>query len=351
MSTSLPFFVGTYTQQITHDFGGIGDGILSFTLDTVTGEINRLHTYPCTNPSYLAISACGKFIYTINEVAEDEQPETIALKIEDDQSLVKINSQPVAGAFPCHIACLPGFLAVACYGTGNIVCYPVRETGDLGPCQFNFQHQGISINEMRQEGPHAHQIMPQPGNSMFYVPDLGIDQVKAYRITKDVVSSETSRDFVVTRGGGPRHMVFTHTGKQAFVINELTGIISGFTTGEEGVKLISEIASLPDDFSGEPSASALRIHPNGKYLYAGNRNAEGITVFYLSDDGLHLKGFVPTQGKTLREFNLSPDGNWLIAAHQDSHDLVVYRVLNEGLTLERHSDYSVDSPVCVVFKD
>ena len=145
-------------------------------------------------------------------------------------------------------------------------------------------------------------------------------------------------------------MVFNKEGSLAYVLNELTGAVSVLLNKNGVFKEIKTYSSLPKDFLGVPSASAIRLHPNGKYLYAGNRTLEAITIFAIVDNTLQLITYQYTNGDELREFNITPDGNWLIACHQNSHDTVVYKIQEDGTLIETYRTKEILSPVCIVFK-
>lgn len=343
-------FIGSYTQMITEDFGGSGLGIYSMTLDPGNGQLELHHVQRSINPSYLAIDPYLEILYCIKEVAASDSPLISAYRIEKDQSLTLINSREVHGALPCHILWHKNNLYVACYATGNVLAYPLDQDGSILPCSQNYQHQGGVANSLRQEAPHAHQVCLHPNEKEFYVPDLGIDCLKAYQLDSSQFLPNPKLDVSLPAGGGPRHMVFTRTGDLAFVINELTAEISVVKKSENGFKFIKSLGSLPKDYVGTPSASAIRLHPSGKYLYAGNRGSETIAIFEVKDEDINLKELIRVEGKTIREFNISPDGKWLLVACQDSHDLISYALSKNGSLNETFRTNAVSSPVCILFQ-
>ncbi len=54
--TFSTFFIGSYTQILTPDIIGVGDGIYTVQLNDTTGELSVLHTIKTVNPSYLVLS-------------------------------------------------------------------------------------------------------------------------------------------------------------------------------------------------------------------------------------------------------------------------------------------------------
>lgn len=348
---TLTFFIGSYTEYPTPGFGGKGEGIYTIQMNMETGKLTTVHAEKARNPSYLAISNDNNFLYCNTELDESENPKVRAYKIRSDFSLELLNEQAIPGGYPCHITVHENNVLVACYATGNVLQYPLDSSGKIMDVKKEVCHSGSSINEGRQEAPHAHQVSIHPNKKDIYVCDLGIDTVKAYHLKEGELQSNTEKDCLVTKGGGPRHMVFNEVGNLAYLLNELTGSVSVLLNKSGAFEEIETHASLPNDFKKVPSASAIRLHPNGKYLYVANRTLEAITIFRIEEDKLRVLECQYTGGGELREFNITPDGKWLIACHQNSHDTVVYKIQEEGKLIEAYRTKEILSPVCIVFQN
>jgi 6-phosphogluconolactonase len=345
----LIFFIGSYTEYPIPDFGGIGHGIYTVQLNTETGELTILHTMKARNPSYLVISDDNQFLYCVNEIDESENPKVGAYKINADYSLEFLNDQPIAGGYPCYIQTFGNNVLVACYATGNVIQFPLDVSGKLMKAKKEYQHKGSSINTARQEAPHAHQVAVHPNNEDIYVCDLGIDALKAYGFQRGELMPNEKNDVTISKGGGPRHLVFNKAGNLGYVNNELTGTVSVLQRKEGSFDELKVYSALPDDYSGVASGSAIRIHPNGQFLYVANRKLEAISIFRIDKDKLEPIDYQYTNGAELREFNITPDGKWLIACHQNSHDTVSYQIQEDGRLQERYRTKEILSPVCVVF--
>jgi 6-phosphogluconolactonase len=345
----LTFFIGSYSQMLTPEIIGMGKGIYTVQLDETTGELNILHAINVVNPSYLAISSDNKFLYCSTELDEKFDPKVQAYKINDDFSLSFVNEQPIPGGYPCHIEISDNNILVACYQTGNVIQYPVDQFGKLKKFTKNCQHSGTSINKERQEGPHAHQVVVHPGKKQIYVCDLGIDTIKAYHFKDLELMSDFTQDIIVTKGGGPRHMVFNKDRNLAYVLNELTGAVSILKDIGGKFQQTGTYSSLPVTYNGMPSSSAIRIHPNGMFLYAANRILNAIAIFEIKGEKLKVLEYQYTEGVELREFNITPIGKWLIACHQDSHDTIVYQIKKDGKLIKKYKTKKIKTPVCVAF--
>ena len=343
------FFIGSYTQFLTPEILGAGHGIYTVQLKQETGEISILHIQRTTNPSYLAVSSDNKYLYCNTEVMEEKHPVVQAYRIMDDFSLKFLNEQLIPGGYPCHIEVLDNMVFVACYASGNVLEYPLDETGRLLNYKRDYRHRGSSINLKRQEAAHAHQVAIHPNQKDIYVCDLGIDTIKAYEIRRGEICPIEPKDIEVDKGGGPRHLVFNKEGSLGYVINELSGMVSVIKNTGDKFEQIGSYSTLPNTYRDIPSASAIRIHPNGSYLYVANRNFDAVTIFKISGDFLELLDYQQTNGEELREFNISPDGNWLIACHQNSNDTIVYKVKSDGKLMQVYKTKAMKSPVCVTF--
>lgn len=345
----LTFFIGSYTQFLSPEIVGSGDGISTVQLNEETGELSVLHTKKTINPSYLAISADNKYLYCNTEVVEEENPVVQAYSINDDFSLEFMNEQPIKGGCPCHLEVLNNRVLVACYISGNMLEYPLDKSGNLKECTKNHQHSGSSINLERQEAPHAHHVAIHPINGDVYVCDLGIDMVKAYEFVEGKLVPNLNKDIAIAKGGGPRHLVFDHDGSLGYVINELTSAISVLKNNAGIFEEIGAYESLPESYKDTPSASAIRIHPNGKFLYVANRKFDAITIFKIDGQVLELIDHIKTGGKEIREFNVSPSGKWLVACHQNSNDTIVFNIQDNGKLTEVYRTQEVKTPVCIAF--
>jgi 6-phosphogluconolactonase len=346
---SLTFFIGSYTQKLSSEIVGFGDGISTVQLDEKTGELSVLHTMMTINPSYLVISADNNYLYCNTEVIEEMLPKVQAFRIRHDYSLQFLNSQPISGGCPCHIEILNKNILISCYMSGNMLEFPISKSGNILECSNDFQHIGSSINTLRQVAAHAHQVAIHPDRKDVYVCDLGIDIIKAYHLQGKGLKSNKSKDIEVEKGGGPRHLVFNKKGSLGYVINELTGIVSVLKNNRTKFEQIKSYNSLPETYKDAPGSSAIRIHPKGRFLYVGNRNFDAITIFRVNGENLELLEYKHTNGSELREFNITPNGKWLIACHQNSNDTIVYQINSDGLLKEVDRTREIKTPVCVAY--
>jgi len=340
-------FCGGYTPD------GKG-GIYTLEFNENSGELVQKALQKVTNPSYLCLSPNKKILYTFEEIAEKDKPKLKAFSIDENGKLSLINEQIIPGSYPCHLTISTNgkFLLVACYGTGNVQSYPIEQDGSIGAIADNVKHSGKSENINRQEGPHAHMVSFD-GDGKLYVCDLGIDKVMVYGINDDGKLKLLENEVInIAAGSGPRHMVFHPSGQYAFVLNELTSTVSLLEKQAGKFVVKKDYLSLDGAFSGLPSAAAIRISNDGKYVFTSDRTVNTISTFEFDVDTLGLKGINPCGGTTPRDFNISPSGKWLLSAHQNSHDIVVFKLnAKKGKLKEQAKISEIESPTSLVFLD
>jgi len=333
--------IGTYTEMLSPNFGGHGEGILLYSFDPQQGSLKHISTTESRNPSYLAYNKNRRMLYSVEEVSAGSEGMLNAWRINHDHSLSLVGRQLISGGLACHVAMIgDSFIGVACYEDGVVLLYPIKEDGNLGMCVDMHKHRGSSTNPERQEGPHAHQIYPV-SEKHFYVCDLGIDKVMKYEINKSKMICE--KGIPIPNGNGPRHLVKHPTEDLLFVMNELNVKVSMLFQDE----LYKDFPTLENSKSG----SAIRIHPNGKYIYAGNRGSGLISLcrYEHKEKNLEVIEHFPCAGETPREFQLTPDGSWLLVAYQDSDQIEIFAIDPFTGRLSKHKIYKIKSPVCLQF--
>ncbi|AWG23092.1 hypothetical protein FFWV33_16945 [Flavobacterium faecale] len=342
----MHFFIGSYTHMLTPTFGGRGDGIYVVHIDE-QGTVELVHTVPTENPAYLAISDDNRFLYTITEKEQDAVVK--AFTIHADFSLSFLNQELIPGSLPCHLVYCNGHIVVACYGSGNVLHYQTQADGKIMPHASHHIHTGKGVNASRQEAPHAHQAVLHPDQKTLFVPDLGIDTVKVYELGSSYLQPKPDLDITTVAGGGVRHLVFNKAGTLGYLSHELTGQVSVLEQQNLNWEVVELHESLPASYAGTPIASAIRLHPNERFLYAANRGYDGITVFEVQANSLQLKHHFKTHGEELREFNITPDGRFLIACHQISDQIMTFKIQEDGSCELISQTDSLISPVCVCF--
>ncbi len=352
---SLRLYVGTYTEG-----GSLSKGIYTVMFDDEQGTFSEpVLAAELTNPSFLAMHPSGRFVYAVNEVSEGAgrgNGAVTALKVEADGTLSKINQQPSEGGAPCHcnVDATGKNLLIANYVGGNVVVYPISDTGALEPASSNQQHEGSSVDQSRQETPHAHSINLSSDNKFAYAADLGTDRIMIYRFDAEAhtLSPANPPAALVTPGGGPRHFAIHPNGKFAWTNNELTMVVTGFRRNPANGSLfaIQEISTVPGGYNGRKSTAECLVHPSGQFLYVSNRGHETITAYTIDQETGLLK-YVEneaTGGNEPRNFLIEPSGKWLLAENQNSDSIFVFAIDQKtGALNPTGRSITVGKPVCL----
>jgi 6-phosphogluconolactonase len=338
---------GTYTY-------GKSKGIYVHKFNTVTGESRPVSSISSSNPSFLALPPDRKHIYAVNEDAPG-MVSSFSFNKSTGQ-LTFLNQQPSHGLHPCYLTVdkTGKWVITGNYSSGTIAVHPVKPDGTLAFSNDSLQHEGSSVTEGRQEGPHVHATVLSKDNKFLYAPDLGTDKIMIYRFNeKTGALTPADQPYVITKpGAGPRHFEIHSNGKFAYLMEELTGTVSVYAVMKNGgLYLLQNISGLPPDFLGAVGSADIHISPDGKFLYCSNRgesNSIGIFSVDTKSGMLSWAGHQSTLGKTPRNFNFDPSGNFLLVANQGSDEIVIFkRDKQTGLLTDSGKRINVPNPVCL----
>ena len=362
MTDSFTVYIGTYTSTDSK-LGRRSQGIYRFNMDTRTGALALQGvTGGIANPTWLTLHPSGRTLYAGSEVREHGQRSggAAVAYARDPASgeLTYLNDQLTLGAGPCYLSLDPTgrLLMVANYASGSLTVFPVRADGGLEPASQTIQHAGSGPVADRQEGPHAHCIVPDPSGRYALAADLGIDKVMVYRIDLDAKRLEPadppSADLAA--GAGPRHIAFHPNGRWLYVTGELDSTLTVFSwdAGQGMLQRVQAISTLPEGWQGINYPAEVVVGPSGRFVYMSNRGHDSIAIFAVDEatGKLTLVGHEPTQGAFPRHFALDPTGTFMLVANQDSDNVVVFRVdqVTGKLAPTGHA-VEVPMPVCVRF--
>ncbi|MFF9624344.1 lactonase family protein [Streptomyces griseosporeus] len=332
-------FIGSFTAA-----GGPGIVTAAVAPDsgalTVLGGTNRL-----PDPSYLALSADGGTLYAVSETAEGA---VAAYRVDGDKPEALGPRVPV-GSGPTHLGLYDGHVLTADYGSGSVTAVPLRPDGGLAPAASGvLRHTGSGPHSPRQQGPHAHQVQPDPSCRWAVSVDLGTDSVRV--CTLDGGSPVLHRETALRPGSGPRHLAFHPSGGFAYVVNELTPTVTvcRWDAADGTLKPLTETAVLPAAPAGDAYPSGIAVSPDGRFVWTATRGEDVLSVFAVAGGGelLRLVGTVPCGGHWPRAITLT-DGV-LYVANERSGD-VTWFALDPGTGLPRRTG-AIDVPAasCVV---
>ena len=336
------------------------------------GTLEWFSRVSCGSVAYTYIE--GRYLYALLREPFMMSSGVLKFYISGDGTLNPIFPiRSVHGTIAAHLYVENGTVWCANYINGTVICLPENSSrdringnlnktdccivdsygisgyaGESGLCCDGFEKKiigfdGSGPNHDRQSSSHPHCVIPTPDGKYLCIVDLGTDSIHV--LTKRL---EPVSEIAMPAGSGPRHLVFSPDGKYAFCITEMKSSICVMRYENGNSEFISEVSSLPPEFSGESCAAAIRISDDGRHLYASNRGDSSIAVFEV--DGPELKNplFVPCGGSSPRDIFIS--GEYMLCANEFSDDVTVLR-MDSGLPGDVVSRVSVPMPWSVIAAD
>lgn len=343
-------FIGTYT-------GNGSKGIYVYQFDPETGEAKPTSSIACENPSYLAVSPDGKFVYSVTENGGDNPGSVSSYSFDEQNGELKfLNMQLSGGDHPCYVAVdsRNEWVAVANYTGGNFSMLKINRDGSLQPPVQTIQHTGGGPVKSRQASPHVHMTEFHPAQKMLVVNDLGTDRVTAYHFQpgkKNPLDTAPAIVLKLTPGSGPRHSAVHPVKPLIYVLEELSGNVSvhHFATNN-----VSHLQTIPSDTTSSlPDKGSADIHlsADAKFLYTSNRGAANYLAIYSIDPGSGKLTRIGTQllpGVQPRNFTIDASGKYLLVAQQKTGNIsIFYRDTQTGLLNFTGNEIKIPSPVCL----
>jgi 6-phosphogluconolactonase len=318
-----------------------GDGLYVMSLSE-KGEISLNETVKALNPAVLIPHANKKSLYSISETIR-ENGQIIRYEIQDNGSLVELDSFEASGKSTCYLALSPNKNAaiVINYWDAIVDVVDVNPEGKLGDIVQSFKQfhrpqsdwRQVTNREdhwgNRQVGPHAH--CAHFWHDWVFIPDLGENAVFQYRWDAQTKQLERETWIEFEKGSGPRHMVIHPTLDICYVSNELFNTVCVARLDSSDAHVIKprlvpvQYASTVDDHDIISYVSEIKMSPDAKFLYVSNRGDNSLAIFKILDDGqLERVGLTPTGGKFPRHFAITPDGKAIVVSNQDSGNLRIF---------------------------
>jgi len=360
-SEGITAYIGTYTRRESF-VDGKAKGFYIYHLDPASGEL----TYSATvtgagtvNPSFLTLAPDKSCLYAVNEITGGTGPHgTVSAFAIDPVTghLSYLNQQSTHGLAPCYASIEPEgrYCLVANYETGSVSVLPIRGDGRLGEATDTVQFSGSGPNPERQDGPHAHMIVPSPDRGFILAVDLGTDRLMAFRLDMErgTLIPADSPWTQMPPSTGPRHMAFHPHRPLTYVISELLSTVTVFRYGERRgtFEAMQTISTLPDDFKGQNLGAEIRIAPSGRFVYASNRGDDSLTIYAADQETgrLSVVGHESTQGVGPRDFTIDPSGALLLVANQDTDTVVTFWIdRDSGMLTATGHVARVPTPVCL----
>ncbi|MEV7288609.1 lactonase family protein [Streptomyces sp. NPDC093252] len=332
-------FIGTFTAAG-------GPGVVTAAVDPSDGTLTVLSGVDgVADPSFLALAPTGDMLYAVSETTEGA---VAAYRVDGDTPEPAGPPVPVGGSGPTHLTVHAGHVLTANYGSGSVSAVQVRPDGTLAPAASDvFAHSGAGPYTPRQQGPHAHQVQPDPSGRWVVSVDLGTDSVRVCTLTGGRLALH--REIALRPGSGPRHLAFHPGGTHAYIVNELTPTVTvcRWSAADGSLKPLSEVPLLPGSPDDDAYPSGIVAAPDGRFVWAATRGEDVLSVLAVDEDELKLVGTVPCGGHWPRAINES--GGLLYVANERSGDVTWFALDPATGVPSRAGSIGVPAASCVIF--
>lgn len=343
-------FVCAYTEGNTDD-----GGFVSYEQANGGGILDNLTTAPADSAMFLAIHPEDNCLYTVQQASGG-----IASAYRYDEStgeLTEINSQSTGSEGPCFISLDRDgeYAFVANYHGGTVAMLPVRDDGGLSEATDIVDH-GADV-ESDDLDPRPHSISTGPRNEYAYAPDLGLDEVRIYRVDYEAGKLRPAETPAVElhEGSGPRHFEFHPNGQHVYVIHELDSTITTLDYDSESgaLEVVETMNTLPADFDDDSYCADVHVHPTGRWAYGSNRGHDSITIFEVDEETgrLSIVDHESTRGHWPRNFAIDPNGRHLHVENRRDDSIVSFEIDEEtGLLTPTGQELELPEPICMKFR-
>ena len=276
-------FVSSYTGNIT---------TLELTKSKNSLAQIQVNNACAPNASWLHLDAKHKILYCIEENIVGSNGSLHSFKVDKTSgALTKIQNITIPQA-PVHATIYTSpkgtqLLAVAHYAWA-LTTYKLSPNGDFKPLQqFNFTLDKPGADPDRQAAPHPHQVLVDPSNNYFVVPDLGADILRIFHIDSKTLQIKARDSFELPPGSGPRHgsfrrVVSDHVRYKGVTRNDTRNetaqrdffyLVTELSNDLLGYKITALPGSRGLDF--KPVGSSSKTYgTNNAPVFAGNRASE-----------------------------------------------------------------------------
>ncbi|MGX7052408.1 lactonase family protein [Leuconostoc palmae] len=334
---------GTYTKRISK-------GLYEAELDTDAKQLkNAKFVGELTNPTYLATSKQDKVYAVENRNGNGG----VVVLDQKQRPLKEIEANLSEGSAPAYIGVDEArqLVFAGYYHRGTVESYQIKPDGKLLKVT-TWQNSG-SGPRPEQQSPHIHFANLTPDNRLVAV-DLGTDEVITFNVEQNGSFTEAKR-FKTEDGFGPRHIRFSPDGQYAYLLGELSSLLSVLKYNQEdgSFEHVVTASTIPSDWDAHNGAAALRVSNDGRYIYASNRGHNSVAVFKVINEGAEIERtqLISTEGEFPRDMNWDKDQKFLVVANQDTDNVSLYqRNSSSGELTLLQKDFVIPEGVRVLFE-
>ena len=339
-------------QNYTFWIGSYRAGVLKFSFEEDGQNARVTPEAPVRRVGYLAQQGRALYALTESPGASGLPGELTTFQVADG-ALTKLAARQDLEPVMPHLTLTDGMLYACSYGLGTVDAVSLLPGGIPGTRTQTLRLYGSGVNPMRQTGPHPHSVWAVPDGRAFYVCDLGTDTLEAFAIEGDRLRHLPAASVHTAPGEGPRHLAFHPEKRISYLLTEMGCSIYTLDLTDSLAPMrmgcVDACPGLPQEQRG---GAAIRVSPDGKFLYCSNRSERGGRIDWFSLEDPMQPQHVGTVSDGLffpRDFALSRDGQYLVSADQREETIILWkRDMLTGALLKIRTIPDVPEPVCVL---
>lgn len=323
------FLYCTHEAPNLNGKAGAGGGVHAFAINPENGSLTHLNTQPSmgVNPCFLIIDKTGSRVLAANHGDFAK-----AVQIVKRHGVPAIENPTDDGTVALFAVSPDGSLEPAC----DVAVFERRPPAEPGP------------------GAAAHSVNFDNTGRWVIACDVGMDHLYVYRFDAASRTLGTGKRFRTPPGRAPRHSAFHPRLPYFFITNERESILSSFRFDSKNgdVHPIGTIPSIPAGFKERNALADIRLHPNGKFVYASNRGHDSLAIARIEPETGRMTpvDIASTLGGNPREFDFEPSGKFLFVGNQTTNQMVTFAVDPEtGKVTPTGARMDVPKPACVKF--
>jgi 6-phosphogluconolactonase len=313
------------------------DKIAVFALDGDNGQLTkRADVTAAGGPSVIAISPDRHTLY----VGYRARPSIASYRIDPATGGLSLLGTAAQTDAPTFLALdrTGRYMLCAYYQGGYVTVYPIAADGTVGAAAIDNQKTAVG----------AHAIATDPSNRFAFVPHIariqdnvleppkntpGPNVILQYRFDAQTGRLSPSTPHRVEQGHlvGPRHYIHHPSLDVVYFSNEQGCSVTAYRLDRANGTLssVQTSSTLPAGHTERATCSQIHLTPSGRFLYVGNRAANGssIAAFAVDPAAGHLTaaGHIPTEAVP-SAFCVDPAGRFVFASGTTSGRLASYRI-------------------------
>jgi sugar lactone lactonase YvrE len=200
-------------------------------------------------------------------------------------------------------------------------------------------------------------IQADPSGQFVLHVDLGLDRIFVWKfdVTTGTLTPNEPASVALPPGDGPRHFDFHPNGRWLYSIQEegSTVVLFDYDPVKGRLSARQTVSSLPEGYAGSNFCSEILVSKDGRFVYAGNRLHDSVSIFAIESDGtLRQVGNEWTRGNYPRSFHFDPSGRFLYVCNQRADNVTVFQIDRESGSLTFTGHYTpVGNPSSITFVD